>query len=213
MEQTKTKPDYAALLSGNARFRESNTDYRELARGQHPKHVVVACSDSRVAPEVITGSRLGELFVVMAVGQVISQSNLASLEYGVEHLGIKSIIFIAHTKCGAVTGGQEILNASVAGKLDEGIGSDLNRTLVEIYKNLVPQTQINSVDLTHAAVDNATAEAGKAIERSDILRRALSEESLSVCIALYSIEDGSLGIVKRAAYDRNTGKLGFLDER
>ena len=210
-EAVKAVPDYKKLLDGNARFRQTNQDYRALARGQNPEHIVVACSDSRVAPELITGAKLGEVFTIRAIGGVIGESTLASIEYGVEHLGVRSLVFVAHTNCGAVTGGQEILNASIAGKFQEGVGSPLNQTLVEIYKNIAGNTDVNSVDLTHAAVDNAVAEARKTVEKSDIAKRALAEGALAIGIALYDMQEGSFAMVKTAEYDRNTGTLGFVD--
>lgn len=70
--------------------------------GQHPYAAVVACSDSRVPVESIFSAGIGELFVVRVAGNVIGDMELASLEYAVEHLGIKDVVILGHSHCGAV---------------------------------------------------------------------------------------------------------------
>src|SRR5690242_7817922 len=59
---------------------------RELAGGQHPHAIVLSCADSRVAPEIILDQGLGDLFDVRVAGNVAGDAELASIEYGAEHL-------------------------------------------------------------------------------------------------------------------------------
>lgn len=70
--------------------------------GQHPVTIVLTCADSRVPPEIIFDKGLGELFVIRVAGNVVGPYELASIEYGVEHLGAKQIVVLGHSKCGAV---------------------------------------------------------------------------------------------------------------
>ena len=97
------------LKLGNSRFRKCvfNNEQRkdrieELSKGQKPYALIITCSDSRVVPEEIFSCSLGELFVIRTAGNVINEGELASIEYGIEHLHIQYVLVLAHTHCGAV---------------------------------------------------------------------------------------------------------------
>ncbi|MCR5774226.1 MAG: carbonic anhydrase [Lachnospiraceae bacterium] len=70
--------------------------------GQHPYAVVVACSDSRVVPEDIFMTGIGELFTIRVAGNVITETQMGSIEYAVDHLGCEAVVILGHTNCGAV---------------------------------------------------------------------------------------------------------------
>ena len=82
------------LKEGNARFVSGDLipkdDYailrEKLSVGQHPFAVVLCCSDSRVAPEIIFDQKLGDLFVIRNAGNIVDEEVLGSIEYAVEHL-------------------------------------------------------------------------------------------------------------------------------
>ncbi|MCK9632608.1 MAG: carbonic anhydrase [Methanoregula sp.] len=98
------------LLLGNLRFRESdftpNIDYyKELAVGQHPSTLWIACSDSRLQSGHITQARAGELFIQRNIGNIvpIHDWNFATvLEYAVSHLKVNDVVICGHSKCGAI---------------------------------------------------------------------------------------------------------------
>jgi len=131
------------LAEGNRRFaagrpagpRRDAARRSELASGQHPFAAVLACSDSRVAPEIVFDQGLGDLFIVRVPGNVADDTILASLELGAGHLGVPLVVVLGHTKCGAIaaaldareTGEQERLlvrllqpaiDASIRGEAD-----------------------------------------------------------------------------------------------
>lgn len=106
----------AALLTGYAAFR-SRTDaaareqYRRLAEhGQRPETMVVACSDSRSAPEAIFDAGPGELFVVRNIAALVPpyapdatmHGVSAALEYAVLALDVRSIVVLGHGRCGGI---------------------------------------------------------------------------------------------------------------
>lgn len=100
---------WSDLLAGNARFIWGRTQPRpvvaqraELASAQHPVAIVLACADSRVAPELLFDQSLGDLFVVRTAGNIAAPIALGSLEYAVEHLGAHVLIVLGHEQCGAV---------------------------------------------------------------------------------------------------------------
>ena len=97
------------LLQGNEKYFneiQNNASQREmrdqLVKGQHPKILVITCSDSRVVPEYIFNASLGELFVIRTAGNVINEGELATVEYAIEHLHVEHIVVLGHTHCGAI---------------------------------------------------------------------------------------------------------------
>ena len=134
---------WAELMEGNQRFVSGQTRSREsvllrhtLAQGQHPGVIVLACSDSRVAPELLFDQNLGDLFVVRAAGNIADPIEVGSIEYAVEHLGSSLLVVLGHEKCGAVTAacsGEKMPTSSLQAIVDKirpcsGAGKDLCKT-------------------------------------------------------------------------------------
>jgi carbonic anhydrase len=107
------KPDeaFSRLKTGNQRFANSKVSAgkpvaarrAETAQGQHPFAIVVACADSRTAPEIVFDQDIGDLFVIRTAGNLVDDYALGSIEYAVEHLGTRLIVVLGHERCGAVT--------------------------------------------------------------------------------------------------------------
>ncbi len=102
-------------------FEEKKYIYDELTiHGQHPKILVIACSDSRVDPVIVTNCMPGELFVIRNVANLVPpyekdnsyHGTSAALEYGVCSLGIKHIIVFGHSNCGGITNLLNLKNKS-----------------------------------------------------------------------------------------------------
>ena len=120
---------WADLMEGNKRFMAGKPKARQLvslraslASSQHPNVIVLACSDSRVAPELVFDKSLGELFVVRSAGNIADAIGVGSIEYAVEHLGSSVLVVMGHTKCGAVTAacsGEKMPSASLQTIVDK----------------------------------------------------------------------------------------------
>ncbi len=89
---------------------------RTARDGQKPFATVLACSDSRVIPEVVFGCGIGEIFVVRVAGNVVDPHQLGSIEYAAGHLGTPVTVVLGHTHCGAV-------DAAMEGHTDGYVGS------------------------------------------------------------------------------------------
>lgn len=98
------------LIEGNKRFLEGKSNHPRQDKktvldnqdGQKPFAVVVTCSDSRVAPEIVFDQGIGDLFVIRNAGNLISDIDMGSIEYAVEHLDVKMVVILGHTECGAI---------------------------------------------------------------------------------------------------------------
>jgi carbonic anhydrase len=101
----------ARLIEGNARFARGDArpaayvaaeSRAELAGGQQPFATILGCSDSRVPPEIVFDTGLGELFVVRVAGNVFSPEVAGSLQYAGAHLQTPLFVVLGHEGCGAV---------------------------------------------------------------------------------------------------------------
>ena len=93
------------------RYRAESDRYRLLAReGQAPETMIVACCDSRAAPEAIFDAGPGELFVLRNIGNLVPpfapdgefHSTSAALEFAVQNLKVKNIVVMGHGRCGGI---------------------------------------------------------------------------------------------------------------
>ncbi len=100
----KLKEGNAIYIASEKSLVDSGHERRRttLENGQQPFAVIVSCSDSRVIPESIFNAGIGDLFVIRVAGNVMDDHQLGSIEYAASHLGIKLIVVLGHTHCGAV---------------------------------------------------------------------------------------------------------------
>ena len=107
--------DFGTLLAGYRRFRETRYEsekarWRELAEGQSPRAIVIACSDSRADPATIFDTAPGEIFVVRNVANLVPPFEggggrhgvSAALEFAVTQLGVGQVVVMGHERCGGI---------------------------------------------------------------------------------------------------------------
>lgn len=171
--------DKEQLLLGNKQFvssLEERVKDKELLRilldGQHPQALVVTCSDSRVIPEKIFSKTFGDLFVIRTAGNVINEGELASIEYGIEHLNIPLVVILAHTHCGAV-------HAAMHNEKGMYLDPILNR----IQKNVVGIT------------DEKLASEQNAIKEVSFIKNKFPSYKGEVIAMIYDLKDGRVSIL------------------
>src|SRR5678816_2255323 len=112
------------LIAGYTRFRQTGYNrererWSELAEGQSPRVMVIACSDSRVEPAIIFDAKPGEMFVVRNVAALAPPFETApghhgvsaALEFAVTQLEVEEIVVMGHGSCGGCA-------AALTGKFD-----------------------------------------------------------------------------------------------
>lgn len=107
----------AKLIEGYREFRkdylsrENEAMRHRISNAQNPKVMVIACSDARVNPALLTRAGLGDIFTVKnvanlvppyRVGQGTHHSTSAAIEFAVLHLGVEHIIVLGHSGCGGI---------------------------------------------------------------------------------------------------------------
>lgn len=177
------------LVEGNQRFVAHNlTSFKEdleILRAaseehQEPFAAVLSCADSRVPVELIFDQSIGHLFVVRVAGNVATPDTIASLEYGAAVLGVKVIVALGHTNCGAV-------KATMAGKAVPGQISTL-------YQYIHPAV-VGASDLTGAARQNATLQASVLRDTSPVLAEAVKQKKLEIHAAIYDVGNGKVTMI------------------
>lgn len=84
--------------------------FEHLAKNQTPQAVFIACSDSRVVPNLLVQSEPGDLFIIRNAGNIVPPAGAsyggttASLEYAIVALGIRDVVLCGHSNCGAMKG-------------------------------------------------------------------------------------------------------------
>jgi carbonic anhydrase len=160
---------------------ENAARQKELTTGQHPHAEILSCSDSRVPPEIIFDQGLGDLFVVRVAGNVASDTELGSLEYGAEHLHIPVLIVLGHESCGAVT-------AAVQGGAEAHIAA-----LVNLIKPAVEKTRGQSGDpVANAVRANVQLVVQQLRTSTPILAELVAHGKLKVVGGVYSLETGKV---------------------
>ena len=130
---------FGDLLAGYRRFQDkrvtgATAQWRELAEGQAPRAIIIACSDSRVDPATIFDTDPGEIFVVRNVANLVPPFEAggglhgvsAALEFAVTQLGTPEVMVMGHERCGgikaALTGAFAGAKAGEGGFIDRWMG-------------------------------------------------------------------------------------------
>jgi carbonic anhydrase len=171
------------LMEGNKRFVEGNLSAKDVKAkreetkdGQKPFVTVVACSDSRVVPEFIFDTNLGEIFTIKTAGNIVDTITLGSIEYGVEHLHTPLLVVLGHEKCGAITAACQ--------------GGVCPPNIQAIVDKLKYPVELGEKDVEKAVVHNAKVVADEIRGRSEIVRKLEEEGKLKIVPMKYYFSDG-----------------------
>lgn len=185
-------PDSALQLlkQGNYRFangialRPDQTIARreEIAGSEHPFAVVLACSDSRIPPELYFDQGLGDLFVIRNAGHVVDDHVLGSIEYAVESLHARLIVVLGHQRCGAIAA------AAGARRAPGHIGS----LLTAIEPDIEQALQQPDDRLGHAAQAHARATVAAILHDSTLLRQRAASGEIRIIAAFASLDSGQV---------------------
>ena len=191
-KQTTWKKALARLEKGNARYKSGNLIHpnqcpncRELWTGkQEPWCIVVSCADSRVTPEMVFDTGIGELFVIRVAGNIANASSIASIEYAAVHLRdfVRGIVVLGHEGCGAV-------NAAIGVKKSKNAAP--SPALQHLVGHIMPALEKtpSGKDKTAGYVRaNARVAAADLIARSKLIQ----DSKLPVIPAYYRLKSGDV---------------------
>src|SRR5690242_1343583 len=182
------------LKKGNARFVEKNMRSRDwlakvsaTAGGQYPFAAILACMDSRAPLEIIFDQGIGDVFGIRIAGNIVNEDELGSMEYATKVVGVKLLVVLGHTSCGAVKGA-----------IDDAKLGNLTGLLAKIRPAVSASGPGSSKDeayVTKVAQANVSQAMKDIREKSPTIKEQL--------------DAGTVGLVG-AIYDLSTGKVTFL---
>ena len=189
--QTNLTPDAALkeLLAGNERFAANQLTSVEhdlevlkehTADKQEPFAAVLACADSRVPVELIFDQTIGHIFVARVAGNMVTPEIIATLEYGVAVLGVKVLLVLGHTSCGAVKAAMK--SDAVPGQISV------------LYKHLRPAVEKSGGNLDQAIGLNAEHQLELLRTSSTVVRDALQGGKVKVVSAVYDLASGKVSV-------------------
>lgn len=192
-------PDAALsrLLDGNARYAANTSTNKDFAAGraarakaQFPVAAILSCADARVAPELVFDQGPGELFVVRVAGNFINDDGLASLEYGVDFLGVRLLVVLGHSGCGAVSATIEAIQE----------GTTLPGHLPELVEALKPGIEAaikkKPLDLlVEATKENVRHNVQRLQEAGPVIKEVVAAGKVKVVGGYYDIATGKVSLV------------------
>lgn len=202
------------LIEGNRRFRTGHRLSRDFSRQidgtageQNPLAVVLGCIDSRVPAEHVFDLGLGDVFSVRVAGNVIGTKTLGSIEYGVAVAGVKLVVVLGHTRCGAVTSAVQLV--SEQRDVQETTGCPHLPAIVRELEDSIDADQRNAfADLDGPAREELIDEVAQRnvlrtvreiVERSSVVRSAVQEDKLLVVGAMYDVRTGKINFLLQDA--------------
>lgn len=183
------------LKEGNQRFSSNKLEHKnqkltrvmETKEKQKPFAAILACSDSRVGPEIIFDQGIGDLFVIRLAGNILTPQALGSIEYATKELGTPLVVVLGHSHCGAVS-------ATIkGGKLPGSIG-----TITKEIKPAIKHAKCairKEVDC--AAQANASYVAKSLKERSAIINEQIKNKKVKVISAFFDFDTGKVEILEK----------------
>ncbi|MDO5707873.1 MAG: carbonic anhydrase [Andreesenia angusta] len=179
------------LKDGNRRFLEKHMENIEITvdntkklynKPQKPMAVVLACSDSRVPPEIVFDQGPGSLFVIRNAGNVIDKHVLGSIEYAIKYLDTPLIFVLGHNMCGAI-------NATVERK---SLSSNIDCIVNNILKNIdIKKIDFNDKEKASKILEDENIKRGIVeIRENDIVKTLELEGRVKVRGGKYCLDTG-----------------------
>ena len=211
----------ARLRQGNARFasRVLSVDIlskalrlRDLAQAQAPFAIVLGCSDSRAPAEIVFDQGLGDLFVIRVAGNVVSPSQVGSVEFAAERFGVRLVVVMGHTRCGALDATLEAMDGGAAPSTNVLSIVDRIRPAIETVRSA--NRSLGRDRLLHAAARaNVRMAADHLRHGSAVLERLIQRGELLVVGAEYDVESGAVDFFDQPVAARRRPRAGRVSRR
>jgi len=187
------------LREGNLRYveetRSSDTltgrmRRRAVADAQTPFAVILGCSDSRVPAEIVFDQGLGDLFVIRVAGNIVAPSQIGSVEFAAERYGVRLVVVLGHSSCGAILATIEELSRG-SKEQSRHLGSIVDRIRPSVQSFIGTSIANDHDTLVHHAVRaNIRMSANHLRHGSDVLEQLIENHGLMVVGAEYSLDTG-----------------------
>ena len=194
-------PDQAIqiLRQGNARFVQNKLQLRDfspvgerIASSQKPFAAFITCADSRISPSIVFDIHLGNLFVSRIAGNTVDIGTLGSTEYGVAVLGVKVVVVLGHSNCGAVKSALDLVNGKASFPRNKfgAIGP-----VVDLIVPAIKSLPANRRTVPNVTTNNARRQARQLAAKGPIISAAVKKGQIKVVGAVYEINSGRVNFL------------------
>lgn len=182
------------LEDGNQRFqkqqflkRDFEAERKATSSGQYPFAVVLSCIDSRVPAEIIFDQGIGDIFNVKIAGNVVDEDVIGSLEFACKLSGVKLLLILGHTSCGAVKGACDHVKlgklTGILEKIEPAVSAV--KTPPDVLRDSSNADFVNEV-----ARKNVFLSMENIIHESSVLREMHDANEIKMVGAMYDIATG-----------------------
>ncbi|HKZ15681.1 MAG TPA: carbonic anhydrase [Solirubrobacterales bacterium] len=197
----KTPAEALKLLqAGNKRYRQEKLQLRDyspvgekVAAEQKPFAAIITCADSRISPELVFDVERGNLFVSRIAGNSIDTGTLGSTEYAVGVLGVKLVMVLGHSDCGAV---KAAISTVTEGKTYPASKYGAIGNFVDLLTPTVKSLPADERTLARCVPANAIAQAKDLARRGPIIAPAVAAGKIEIVAGVYNIANGAVSIVR-----------------
>jgi carbonic anhydrase len=190
----------AQLKEGNHRFVAgsrrldiglSHAERAAAVRNLNPFAIILGCSDARVPAEVVFDQGLGDLFVIRVAGNIVSPSQVGSVEFAAQRFGTQLVVVLGHTQCGAILATLEAVRDQA--NHPENVLTIVERIRPSVQTLLELRPRATEEELVHHAVRaNVRASVDHLRHGSALLEDLIRRGRLAVVGAEYSLETGQV---------------------
>lgn len=185
--QIPCKEGFERLKEGNLRFvndaslHPNRTAERreDTAEKQEPFAIIVGCSDSRVAPEILFDQGIGDLFIVRVAGNVVGPVEMASIEYSALYLHSCLIVVLGHENCGAI-------NAVIEGKTQD------IQPVAKLIEPALKQVPSNTADRLEKTVKANVTLVCEQLKKNPKLKSLLDQGKIAIQGSYYNFHSGQV---------------------
>lgn len=194
------------LRAGNQRFVDhvisleallSHARRAEHAKAQEPFAVILGCSDSRAPAEFIFDQGLGDLFVIRVAGNIAAPSQIGSVEFAVERFGVRLVVVLGHSNCGAVQATLETIDRP--GDVSPALHAIVDRIMPSLTDTPMLAKGDCPERTQYAVRANVRHTMQRLTQDSEFIHRMQQEKGLLIVGADYSLDTGKVDFFEIAS--------------
>jgi carbonic anhydrase len=183
------------LKDGNKRFIENLKMNRNLleqvnntSNGQHPFAIILSCIDSRTSAELIFDQGLGDIFSCRIAGNILNEDIIGSMEFACKVAGVKLIMVLGHTACGAIQGACDQVKM---GKLT-GLLNKINPAIEQEKTTTSERNSKNTQFVNNVATINVDLASHQITKKSEILLDMVNNKEIAIVGGMYNVATGAV---------------------
>lgn len=184
------------LKKGNERFRMGkwNEKYfrhqvNATSSGQFPMAVFISCIDSRTSPELVFDANLGDIISIRIAGNIINKEIIGSIELALREMGVKLVVVMGHSNCGAVGAALHALSEGSTDAITQKIKPAIEKARLLNVSDGKSNESFFYEKVAHLNIENSVADI---LENSPYIVEQNYKENVGIVSAYYNTATGEV---------------------